>query len=122
MRPPEDPGGAAHDLSRPQRLVLAIGAVIAVAAGIAAWRIEGPVGTRTNPVCSYRKYDEATGELRLMLCDVDRNGRVDTWVIVEADGTHTVELDPNEDGLIDRAEVYGANQKLLAIAYDRRLD
>ena len=116
------PAAAPERLTSAQRIILLGGVAAAIAAGVTAWRVTGRNGTAPRDVCSYRKYDERSGQLRFMLCDVDRNGRVDTLLVTPPDGTHTLEFDANEDGLIDRADVYDANQVLVTVAYDRRPD
>ena len=123
MNPPPDRRGTVEPLSPAQRIVLLAGLIGAVAAGPWAWRTGGRLGGgAAADGCSYRTYDATTGELRLLACDTDRNGKVDLWLVIEASGRHTIERDVNEDGLIDRAEVYGTNQELVLIAYDRRPD
>src|SRR5262249_45793627 len=94
----------------------------AMASGVAASRVSGRNVSATRDLCSNRKYDERPGQLRFIHCDVDRNGRVDTVLITPADGTHAVEFDTNEDGLVDRADIYDVNQILVTIAYDRQPD
>jgi hypothetical protein len=108
-------------LSSWQWLALGLGAIVAVGSGYAAWKLEGPYGRSAgSDPCLYRKYDESSGALQLMMCDLNHNGLVDVWVEIDARGGHTIEMDPNEDGLVDRSETYGPDQKLLAIGYGRQ--
>ncbi len=67
-------------------------------------------------------YDKATGRLKELTYDADKNGRIDTWT--EMDGAKAVRsrLDRNEDGKIDRWEYYDDNGHLLKVGFSRKDD
>lgn len=64
-------------------------------------------------------YDKATGKLKELAYDSNRNGRFDTWT--EMDGTRPVRsrIDVNEDGKIDRWEEYDQNGGLVRVGFSR---
>ena len=65
-------------------------------------------------------YDEASGRLKELTYDANRNGRIDTWT--EMDGSRPVRsrLDRDEDGRIDRWEYYDAAGRLVKVGFSRR--
>jgi hypothetical protein len=64
-------------------------------------------------------YDKATGRLKELAYDSNRNGRVDTWT--EMDGSRPLRsrVDINEDGKIDRWEEYDENGGLAKVGFSR---
>jgi hypothetical protein len=67
-------------------------------------------------------YDKATGKLRELTYDANKNGRIDTWT--EMDGSRPIasRIDRNEDGRIDRWEYYDGSRGLLKVGFSRRDD
>ena len=67
-------------------------------------------------------YDKATGKLKEVTFDFNKNGRIDTWT--EMDGAKPVRarVDLDEDGTIDRWEYYDENAKLVKIGFSRKDD
>jgi hypothetical protein len=64
-------------------------------------------------------YDKATGRLKELAYDRNRNGRADTWT--EMDGTRPLRsrVDLNEDGKIDRWEEYDEKGGLSRVGFSR---
>lgn len=67
-------------------------------------------------------YDTATGKLKELTYDANRNGRIDTWT--DMDGTRPLRsrVDRNEDGRIDRWEYYDGNGGLAKVGFSRKDD
>jgi hypothetical protein len=67
-------------------------------------------------------YDPATGRLKELTYDANKNGRIDTWT--EMDGTRPLRarIDRNEDGKLDRWEYYGDKGELLKVGFSRKDD
>jgi hypothetical protein len=67
-------------------------------------------------------YDPATGRLKELTYDANKNGRIDTWT--EMDGTKPLRarIDRNEDGKLDRWEYYGDKGELLKVGFSRKDD
>ena len=88
--------------------------IIAVVAGIAAYKICGPYGEqcRTDPRVR-RVYDSETGRLRLLIYDADGNGRFDTWSFMDGERLLRMEIDEDEDGTTDLWEEYSPDGQLL---------
>ncbi|HET7694580.1 MAG TPA: hypothetical protein VFK57_02655 [Vicinamibacterales bacterium] len=65
-------------------------------------------------------YDKATGRLKELTYDANRNGTIDTWT--EMDGARPVRsrIDRDEDGRIDRWEYYDASGALAKVGFSRR--
>jgi hypothetical protein len=64
-------------------------------------------------------YDTATGKLKELTFDHNKNGRIDTWT--EMDGAVPVltRMDRDEDGTVDRWEYYDRSGKLLKVGFSR---
>lgn len=64
-------------------------------------------------------YDQATGRLKELTYDANRNGRIDTWT--EMDGTRPLRarIDRNEDGKLDRWEYYDDKGQLSKVGFSR---
>lgn len=64
-------------------------------------------------------YDSATGKLKELTYDQNKNGRIDTWT--EMDGARPVltRMDRDEDGTIDRWEYYDGAGKLVKVGFSR---
>ena len=62
-------------------------------------------------------YDNATGRLKELTFDVNKNGRIDTWT--EMDGSRPLRsrIDDNEDGRPDRWEYYDDKGKLSKVGF-----
>jgi len=67
-------------------------------------------------------YDQKTGKLQLLKYDSNGNGKIDTWSHMEGARVVRIDLDKDEDGLIDRWEYYGPNQKLEKVGFSRMKD
>jgi hypothetical protein len=67
-------------------------------------------------------YDPATGRLKELTYDANKNGRIDTWT--DMDGTRPLRarIDRNEDGRLDRWEYYGNKGELLKVGFSRKDD
>jgi hypothetical protein len=67
-------------------------------------------------------YDKATGRLKQLTFDHNKNGVIDTWT--DMDGARPVftKQDRNEDGRMDRWEYFDANAALLKVGFSRRDD
>jgi hypothetical protein len=64
-------------------------------------------------------YDNATGKLKELTFDHNKNGRIDTWT--EMDGARPVltRMDRDEDGTVDRWEYYDQAGKLVKVGFSR---
>jgi hypothetical protein len=67
-------------------------------------------------------YDKATGRLKQLTFDHNKNGVIDTWT--DMDGARPVftKQDRNEDGRMDRWEYFDANAALVKVGFSRRDD
>ncbi|HVL68555.1 MAG TPA: hypothetical protein VM364_14935 [Vicinamibacterales bacterium] len=67
-------------------------------------------------------YDPATGRLKELTYDSNKNGVIDTWT--QMDGARPVmsKIDRDEDGIIDRWEYYDADGKLSKVGFSRADD
>jgi hypothetical protein len=67
-------------------------------------------------------YDQATGRLKELTYDANKNGRIDTWT--EMDGTRPLRarIDRNEDGRLDRWEYYDDKGQLAKVGFSRADD
>jgi hypothetical protein len=64
-------------------------------------------------------YDPATGRLKELTYDANKNGRIDTWTEMEGTRPVRARIDRNEDGKLDRWEYYGENGQLLKVGFSR---
>jgi hypothetical protein len=67
-------------------------------------------------------YDSATGKLKELTYDADRNGRVDTWTSMDGTRPLLSRIDRNEDGKIDRWEYYNETGALVKVGFSRKDD
>jgi hypothetical protein len=67
-------------------------------------------------------YDQATGKLRELTYDANKNGRIDTWT--DMDGTRPLRarIDRDEDGRLDRWEYYDEKGGLAKVGFSRGND
>jgi hypothetical protein len=65
-------------------------------------------------------YDKATGQLKELTFDANRNGRIDTWTEMDGNRPLRSRLDTNEDGTPDRWEYYDAAGKLAKVGLSRK--
>jgi hypothetical protein len=79
--------------------------------------VGGAPRNRMEPV-----YDQKTGKLQLLKYDSNGNGKIDTWSHMDGTRVVRIELDKDEDGLIDRWEYYGPDQKLEKVGFSRLKD
>jgi hypothetical protein len=68
------------------------------------------------------EYDAKSGQLKRIEMDQDKNGRMDTFSYWDGPVVRRIDLDLDEDGVIEKREYYGANNKLERIATSRRGD
>jgi hypothetical protein len=68
------------------------------------------------------EYDKKTGKLQLLKYDSDNDGKIDTRSYMDGARVVRIEIDKNEDGLIDRWEYYGPDQKLEKVGFSRAND
>jgi hypothetical protein len=57
-------------------------------------------------------YDQASGRLRELTYDANKNGKIDTVTFLDGTRLIRTEIDNNEDGRVDRWEYFGANGRL----------
>lgn len=67
-------------------------------------------------------YDAKSGKLMLMKVSSKGDGRIDTWSYMDGTRFIRIEMDKNQDGLVDRWEHYGTDQKLEKIGFSRAND
>jgi hypothetical protein len=67
------------------------------------------------------KYDD-NGRLKQLFYDRHKNGRVDTVAFMDGARFVRIEIDSDEDGLVDRWEYYGADQKLEKVGISKAND
>lgn len=65
-------------------------------------------------------YDAATGQLKELTFDANRNGRVDTWTEMDGSRPRRSRLDTDEDGTLDRWEYYDAEGRLTKVGLSRK--
>jgi len=99
-----------------ERIVLGIGLIVAVASGVASYRISGPYGDRDEYDAGVRRvYDQATGRLKLIVFDSNGNLKLDHWAYMDGERLIRMDVDEDEDGTIDRREYYGSGNELQRI-------
>jgi len=64
-------------------------------------------------------YARDSGKLQLLKLDSNGNGKPDTFSYMDGARIIRIEIDKDEDGLIDRWEYYGADQKLEKVGFSR---
>jgi hypothetical protein len=67
-------------------------------------------------------YDKATGRLKQLTFDQNRNGLIDTWTDMDGAKPVLTRQDRDEDGKMDRWEYYDADAKLVKVGFSRRND
>ena len=67
-------------------------------------------------------YDKATGRLKQLTFDQNKNGVIDTWTDMDGAKPVLTKQDRDEDGKMDRWEYYDANAKLVKVGFSRRND
>jgi hypothetical protein len=67
-------------------------------------------------------YDPATGKLRELTYDANKNGRIDTWTQMDGALPVSTRQDLDEDGRIDRWEYYDKAGQLLKVGFSRKDD
>jgi hypothetical protein len=97
------------------RLLLALGLTVPVAAACGS----GNKASANGPIQA--KYDD-DGRLTQLFYDRNRNGRVDTVAFMDGTRFIRIEIDSDEDGLVDRWEYYGADQKLEKVGFSKAND
>ncbi len=64
-------------------------------------------------------YDKATGRLKELTFDSNKNGVIDTWTHMDGSTIVDTVVDEDEDGKIDRWEYYGPGGRLEKVALSR---
>src|SRR5215813_1555128 len=67
-------------------------------------------------------YDAATGRLRRLTFDANRNGRNDAVSVMDGTRVDHIELDTDENGAVDRWEYYDADRRLVKVGISRQND
>lgn len=67
-------------------------------------------------------YDRETGRLKELAYDANGNGRIDAWTEMDGSAPQRSRIDLNEDGKIDRWEIYGADGSLVKVGFSRSDD
>jgi hypothetical protein len=67
-------------------------------------------------------YDPATGRLKELTYDADKNGTIDTWTDMDGARPLRARIDRNEDGKLDRWEYYGDKGQLTKVGFSRADD
>jgi len=102
-------------MSKLLRLVLAFGLTASFAA---ACRGVDDVSANGHIQAEY----DNNGRLKQLFYDRNKNGRVDTVAFMEGARFVRIEIDSDEDGLVDRWEYYGADQKLEKVGISKGND
>ena len=64
-------------------------------------------------------YDKTTGRLKQLTHDMNKNGKIDTWVEMNGALPVSAKADLNEDGKLDRWEYYDEQGKLIKVGFSR---
>jgi hypothetical protein len=64
-------------------------------------------------------YDSATGRLKELTYDSNKNGRIDTWTQMDGARPVLTRMDRDEDGTVDRWEYYDAEGRLVKVGFSR---
>ena len=64
-------------------------------------------------------YDNATGKLKELTYDHNKNGRIDTWTQMDGARPVLTRMDRDEDGTVDRWEYYDQAGKLVKVGFSR---
>ena len=64
-------------------------------------------------------YDKTTGKLKRLTHDMNKNGKIDTWVEMNGPLPVSAKSDLNEDGKLDRWEYYDDQGKLIKVGFSR---
>lgn len=64
-------------------------------------------------------YDQKSGKLSQLTVDAKKDGKPNIFSYMDGTKFLRVEIDNNEDGMIDRWEYYGADQKLEKVGFSR---
>jgi hypothetical protein len=67
-------------------------------------------------------YDKKTGRLVQLDYDSDKNGRADTWTVMNGAKPVQSRIDRNEDGRVERWEFYGDTGELTKVGFSRSGD
>jgi hypothetical protein len=67
-------------------------------------------------------YDEKTGRLVQLDYDSNKNGRTDTWTVMNGAKPIESRIDRNEDGKVERWEFYGDRGELTKVGFSRNGD
>jgi hypothetical protein len=104
-------------------LILLCAVIGAMAAGCTSTAAPAP----PNPAPRTPKrikaiYNEHTNRLEQLMYDSNLNGKLDAWGHMDATRVLWVEIDQDEDGVIERWEYYGPDQKLVKVGYSTTSD
>jgi len=95
-------------------VALALSLVPALAAGACSNPERDRLKATTVPT-----YDSATGKLKELTFDHNKNGRIDTWTQMDGARPVLTRMDRDEDGTVDRWEYYDQAGKLLKVGFSR---
>jgi hypothetical protein len=76
-----------------------------------------PAGEQPRPL-----YDPKTGRLSQLSFDFNRNGRHDTVGYMDGTRILRIELDADENGKVERWDIYGADRKVASVGLSQRND
>jgi hypothetical protein len=96
--------------SRTELAIIGIGMVLAVASGVAAYRLDGPYGEKNAQDPRVRRIADASGRLRLLIYDANGDGVFDTWSHMDGDRVLDIQIDEDGDGSPDRIEYFNPKQ------------
>ena len=101
------------------RALGAIRRAAAIAAAAAVYGCSDPDRARLQATTK-PTYDKATGQLKELTLDANRNGRIDTWTEMDGHRPLRSRADTNEDGTLDRWEYYDAAGTLVKVGLSRK--
>jgi hypothetical protein len=112
------------DLSRARSLVRSEPLTLGVTAMFLSAAIYGCSDPERERLKSTTKptYDTATGRLKELTFDANRNGRIDTWTEMDGDRALRSRIDSDEDGRVDRWEYYDEQRRLVKVGFSRKAD
>lgn len=97
-----------------RRIALVLSLVPVLAAGACSNPERDRLKATTVPT-----YDSATGKLKELTFDHNKNGRIDTWTQMDGARPVLTRMDRDEDGTVDRWEYYDQAGKLLKVGFSR---
>ena len=105
-----------------QHLVLVVGLIGPVAAGVVAFRAGGLYGVGAPVPGEVVLANPETQQIEQQVSDSDENGRQDTWLYWDDARLQRREVDEDENGLIDWWEYYDENETLVQVGFSTNDD